>query len=133
MENTSATTQQRVTTILQILFFILVCGGAVYLAINFGLFKSKDSRSVTIHVENSSGDMQIMYTLPNDTVSEWTRTSSPWDKYLIIKKDTEIYVSAANPNGDGIIKCFILLEGKAWKKDSAIYPADKISCAGIIP
>lgn len=133
MENAPSSSKQRVTTIIQILFFVLVCIGAIILIINFGLVKPKDSRSVTIHVENSSGNMQLMYSLPNDAISEWKKVSPPWDKYLIIKKGTEIYVSAANPNGSGTIKCFILLEGKAWKKDAATYPADKISCAGIIP
>jgi hypothetical protein len=44
-----------------------------------------------------------------------------------------IILTASNPSQTGSIQCELLLDGKAWKKESAKAPNDKVSCAGIVP
>jgi flagellar basal body-associated protein FliL len=126
--------RQRVMIILQLVFLVLVCGGIVAVAFSFGVFNPpKDYRSLTLKVENSAGNVQLIFSIPGDTSANPVQVSTPWEKTISLKRGSEVYVTAANPAQYGDLKCTILLDGKNWKKETATYPKDKVYCAGIVP
>jgi hypothetical protein len=126
--------KQNLTTIIQIIILLVLCAGAVGLAYAFGVFTpSKEYRSVTLRAENSAGTVQLIYSIPGESSKDPMKVSTPWEKSFSIKVGSEIYISVGNAVQNGTVKCSILIDGKAWKKDSATYPADKVSCAGILP
>jgi hypothetical protein len=127
-------TRQRVMIILQLVFLLLICGGIAAVAYSFGVFTpQKDYRSLTVRVENSSGSVQMIFSVPGESSTNPIQVSTPWEKTISLKRGDELYVTAANPAQYGDLKCTILVDGKNWKKDMATYPNDKVYCAGIVP
>jgi hypothetical protein len=126
--------QQRTLVIVQVAVLTIVCIGLGVLAYVFGVFKPpKDTRILTLRIESTSGAIQYTYSVPGDERKTTETTSSPWEKSIGVKVGSEIYLIGGNPNQMGSIACTLLLDGKVWKKQTAKYPDDKVSCAGIVP
>ena len=126
--------QRQTTVIIQVVVLSFICIGLVGMGFVFGFFKApKDSRNLTMRLESTAGSIQMTYSIPGDEKKTAQTTSAPWEKTIGMKVGSEVYLSAGNPNQMGNVTCTLLLDGKVWKTQSAKYPVDKVSCAGIVP
>ncbi len=126
--------RKNMTTIIQLVILVVLCGGVAGLMAAFGVFTpGKGARSVTFRVENSAGDVQLIYSMPGDKSQDPMRVSTPWEKSASIAVGSEVYLLAANPAVSGKLKCTISFDGKIWKTQTVSSPDNKVTCAGIIP
>jgi hypothetical protein len=115
---------------------ILLVGVAVYAIFNaLGVFmgKGKEYREVTFRVDGSASAAVVTYTQENGEASQPLDVSLPWKKTVRFKEPRPVYLTVGNPSQIGAIRCVILLDGEAWKEQSATAPLDKVACAGLVP
>ncbi|MDL1909813.1 hypothetical protein FBQ81_03830 [Chloroflexi bacterium CFX6] len=120
--------------VLQLLFVLAFCAGAVLLLVSMGLMESPaDSHRVEFRVEARGGVAIITLDAGSASIPKPTTVSVPWSKSLRIPSGTEVYLTASNPTQTGDLTCAILLDKKVWKTATTSAPKDGVACAGIIP
>ena len=119
----------------QIILVGLVVVALVWLFIALGVTKPKGTsiRLITYKIEGASGAGVVTYTKEDGQASGILDVSVPWHLDLRIPSRTVVVLTAGNPSQLGNLTCVILLDGGAWKTQTAKAPGDKISCAGIVP
>jgi len=126
---------QRRTLIIQITIIGVVCIVLAALAVTLlPRFQPAEQHKVTIRVESSVGTATIQFSAGDITQLDAKKTfSTPWEKSWVLKRGTQVTLTAGNPQQDGTLKCFIKLDGNPWKSEIAKMPIDKVACAGIVP
>lgn len=125
---------ERGRLVLQVVFVLALCLGAVFL-IN-SLIRSRpgtEIRRVEFRVEASGGFANITLEAGDASIPKPTTVSVPWTKSLRIANGTEVYLTASNPTQTGKITCTITLDQKPWKTDTTHAPKNGVACAGIVP
>jgi hypothetical protein len=131
---TIPSTRNNSQILLQIILVLVICAGLGFMAYRMGFFKrSATSHRITFRVESTSGYAIITYKDVNNEETEGQTVNTPWERNWINPKNTQVYLTAGNPVQSGTIKCFLKVDGKNWKTDSATSPDDKVACAGIVP
>jgi hypothetical protein len=126
--------RKNLTTIFQVVILVVLCAGVGGLLWAFGVFTpAKGYRNITLRIESSSSSVQVIYSLPGETSQDPMKATTPWDKSVSLKVGSEIYLEAANPQKNGLLRCSISIDGKLWKTQTVSYPEDKVTCAGILP
>ena len=124
----------RRTVFYQVLGVSILCIILVALAVSLKVFTPKStSHRITFRVESSSGIANITYKDGKNLLKERLQISTPWERNWTNPSGTEVYITAGNPMQYGSIKCYLKVDGKAWKTDYATSPDDSVACAGIVP
>jgi len=120
--------------VIQLIFITILLTGLAIIAITSGIFTPKDTaRSVTLKVVASHGFIRLSYSTPEESSASALNVSSPWEKTFRLQAGDEVHISAGNPNSIGEITCYIIINNRVWRSETAKYPDDKAACAGIIP
>jgi hypothetical protein len=100
-----------------------------------GLFEPKTAveHTLTYRVEGTASAAVVTYTGADGDHSSPEDVRVPWKKTMKLSGPRTVVLTVGNPAQTGEIRCVLLLDGIAWKQDTAIAPADKASCAGIVP
>lgn len=121
-------------TVLQVLFVLALCAGAIGILISMGVMKSPaGSHRVQFHVEASGGFASITLDAGDASISKPTTVTVPWSKTLQIPSGTTVYLTASNPTQTGKLTCTIKLDNKDWKTETTTAPKNGVACAGIVP
>jgi hypothetical protein len=124
----------RRTLFFQVLIVSILCIILVALAVSLRVFVPKStSHRITFRVESSGGIANITYKDKKNLQKERLQISTPWERSWDNPSGTEVYLTVGNPTQIGSIKCFLKVDGKSWKMDSATSPDDSVACAGIVP
>lgn len=124
----------RRTLFYQILAVSILCLLLVGLAVSLKVFTPKaTSHRITFRVESSGGIAFITFMDSKNSQKDRLQVSTPWERSYINPSGTQVYVTAGNPTQMGSIKCYLKIDGKTWKTDSATIPNDSVACAGIVP
>ena len=133
-EALSAQLSDRSRTVLQVVFVVALCAGAIAILLSMGLMRTPEgSRRVQFRVEAAGGFANITLQAGEDSISKPTTMTTPWSKTLQLASGTEVYLTASNPTQTGELTCTIILDRKEWKTDTTIAPKDGVACAGIVP
>jgi hypothetical protein len=125
---------ERWKIVLQILFVLALCAGAIGILLSMGLMDTPaGSHRVELKVDALGGIAIITLDAGNASISKPTTVSVPWTKSLRIASGTEIYLTAANPTQTGKITCSIFLDKTLWKTETTTAPKNGVACAGIVP
>jgi hypothetical protein len=124
----------RTTILLQTLLVILICIGLVTMGIVLGVFKQPaNSHVITYKVSNDNGIALITYTTPDGKQTTPAKINTPWEMSMTVSRGTQVYLTAgSSTQGDNIV-CTILLDRKAWKKETAEATSANVACGGIVP
>ncbi len=117
--------------IIVVVIVLAIAAGACYLWV-IGR-KPSNGHSVTYKVDGSASVAVVTYIQADGAATKPEDVRVPWRKKLTIPSGTIVILTVGNPTQIGDITCSILLDGAAWKQESASAPADKASCAGIVP
>jgi hypothetical protein len=124
----------RTTIIFQILLIIGICVGLIAAGLIFGVFKKPaTSHVVTYQISADSGFAVITYTGQNGKQTEPEKSTTPWERTVPFNSGAQVYLTAGTNNQSGDVVCKILLDRKAWKKETATDPASNVACGGIVP
>ena len=120
--------------ILQLLLVIFILAGLIFAASALGVFeRPPSSHTVTYRITADSGYAMITFTTANGKQTEATRTTTPWEVSIPFKSGVQVYLTAGTNNASGTVSCTILLDRKAWKKETAQAPSTNVACGGIVP
>lgn len=126
--------KQRLKLTLQIALVMVLCLVTTGLFVLLGAFKgTPKAHRVTLIVESTSGLALITYADAGGEERQGLLVTTPWRRANVNPSGTEVYLTAGNTARSGKIECKLLLDEQPWKTDSAVYPADKVACAGIVP
>lgn len=129
-----ASIPDRWKVVLQILFVLALCAGAISILLSMGVMDAPaGSHRVEFRVEAQGGTAIITLDAGNASISKPTTVSVPWTKSLRIASGTEVYLTAANPTQTGKITCSIFLDKTLWKTETTTAPKNGVACAGIVP
>lgn len=125
---------QRSTIIFQVLLVVLLCAGLITLGIIFGVFRRPaGSHVVTYRINADSGFAVITYTGQNGKQTEPEKMTTPWEFSKTFISGTQVYLTAGTTGQTGNVECTLLLDRKAWKKETAKAPDSNVACGGIVP
>lgn len=130
----AAQPSDRSKIVLQVVFVLALCAGAIAILLSIGLLRpAEGSRRVQFRVEASGGFANITLQAGEDSISKPATVTTPWSKTIQLSSGTEVYLTASNPTQTGRLTCTITLDRKEWKTDTTIAPKDGVACAGIVP
>lgn len=126
--------RKRNILVVQIAFVTFLCLGLILIAITSGVFRPRGGpRQIALRIESTGGVALLTYSYAATSVKEAISVTTPWDKNIVLNSGDQVYLSAGNPSSYGKISCSITVDSRAWKSQTADYPEDKVSCAGIVP
>ncbi len=118
----------------QVILVVLLCAGLVALGIIFGVFRRPaTSHVVTFRINADSGFAVITYTAQNGKQTEPDKMTTPWEFSTTFNSGTQVYLTAGTTGQTGNVECTLLLDRKAWKKETATAPVSTVACGGIVP
>ena len=126
--------RKRNILVAQIAFVTFLCLGLIFIAITSGVFRPKGGpRQIGLRIESASGVALLTYSYSTASIKDAISVTTPWEKNITLNSGEQVYLSAGNPSSYGKITCSISVDSHPWKSQTAEYPEDKVSCAGIIP
>jgi hypothetical protein len=122
------------TLALQGAVLIFVLAASMLLLYGLGAFAPKATfpHKLTYRVAGSAGQAFVTYTLQNGAQTQRQDVTLPWKTSITLAEPTTVILTAGSSTGLGTLECSLLLDGEAWKQQTAEPPEDRVACAGLV-
>ena len=111
-----------------------ICVGLIVAGWFLGVFnRPATSHIVTYRITADSGFAMITYTTAKGKQTESERATTPGKFRDPFNSGIQVYLTAGTNSTNGTVACTLLLDHKAWKKETAAAPDSNVACGGIVP